>query len=102
MKLGGAFKPIGPLEVQQALEAARARGDDETEVAIHKLHPGHPNPDPSHPSPDSSPNPHARPNPHPHPHPHPHQVAIRGEQYTVTLQGTSLRQSRKDNTGRWR
>ena len=44
MKLGGAFKPIGPLEVQQALEAARARGDDETEVAIHKLHPGHLNP----------------------------------------------------------
>ena len=42
------------------------------------------------------------PSPNPTPNPNPKQVVIRGEQYTVTLQGTSLRQSRKDNTGRWR
>ena len=39
VKLGGAFKPIGPLEVQRVLEAARDRGDDETEVAICNLKP---------------------------------------------------------------
>ena len=39
VKLGGAFKPIGPVEVQQLLEAARDRGDDETEVAIRNFTP---------------------------------------------------------------
>ena len=60
VQLSGSFKPIGPVDVQQTLEQARQRGDDEAEVSI------------------------------------------RAVQYVVTLQGSNLRQRRKDAPGRWR